>query len=91
MSDNIKDKLLNKLYMPSNDEASALVDALTDREYEVFQHIGRGYGNKHIAEKLHVSVKTVENYREKIKSKLGIESSSDLVQFAVQWIINRTS
>jgi len=91
MSDNIKDKLLNKLYLPSNDEASALVDALTDREYEVFQHIGRGYGNKHIAEKLHVSVKTVENYREKIKSKLGIESSSDLVQFAVQWIINRTS
>jgi len=91
MSDNIKDKLLNKLYMPSNDEASALVDALTDREYEVFQHIGRGYGNKHIAEKLHVSVKTVENYREKIKSKLGIESSSDLIQFAVQWIINRTS
>lgn len=91
MSDNIKDKLLNKLYMPSNDETSALVDTLTDREYEVFQHIGRGYGNKHIAEKLHVSVKTVENYREKIKSKLGIESSSDLVQFAVQWIINRTS
>ncbi len=91
MSDNLKDKLLNKLYMPSRDEVSALVDALTDREYEVFQLIGRGYGNKHIAEKLHVSVKTVENYREKLKNKLSIESSSELVQFAVQWIIDRTS
>jgi PAS domain S-box-containing protein len=91
MSDNIKDKLLNKLYMPSKDEVSALVDSLTDREYEVFQLIGHGYGNKHIAEKLHVSVKTVENYREKLKNKLSIESSSELVQFAVQWIIDKTS
>jgi len=91
MSDSLKDKLLNKLYMPLRDDASELVDALTDREYEVFQLIGRGLGNKHIAEKLHVSVKTVENYREKLKNKLNIETSSGLVQFAVQWIIDRTS
>ncbi len=91
MSDNLKEKLLNKLYLPGQDEEEALVDALTDREYEVFQLIGRGYGNKHIAEKLHVSVKTVENYREKLKNKLSMESSSDLIQFAVQWLIDRTS
>ncbi|MFA5518194.1 MAG: PAS domain S-box protein [Spirochaetota bacterium] len=91
MSDSLKEKLLNKLYLPGQNEEEALVDALTDREYEVFQLIGRGYGNKHIAEKLRVSVKTVENYREKLKNKLSMESSSDLIQFAVQWLIDRTS
>lgn len=91
MSDNLKEKLLNKLYLPAQGEEEALVDTLTDREYEVFQLIGRGYGNKHIAEKLHVSVKTVENYREKLKNKLSMETSSDLIKFAVQWLIDRTS
>ncbi len=91
MSDSLKEKLLDKLSSPKHDEHSALVDSMTDREFEVFQLIGHGLGNKHIADKLHISVKTVENYREKIKSKLNINSSSDLIQFAVQWILDKTS
>lgn len=91
MSDTLKEKLLDKLYSPKVDEASALVDSLTDREFEVFQLIGHGLGNKHIADKLRISVKTVENFREKIKTKLNISSSSDLTQFAVSWIMNKTS
>lgn len=91
MSESLKQKLLDKLSSPRIDERAALVDSLTDREFEVFQLIGHGLGNKHIADKLHISVKTVENFREKIKGKLDISSSSDLVQFAVQWILSRTS
>ncbi|HOK01671.1 MAG TPA: PAS domain S-box protein [Spirochaetota bacterium] len=91
MSDNLKERLLDKLSSPSKDEKTALVDSLTDREFEVFQLIGHGLGNKHIADKLHISVKTVENYREKIKTRLNIDSSSELVQFAVQWILSKTS
>ena len=91
MSNNLKEKLLDKLSSPKHDEYSALVDSMTDREFEVFQLIGHGLGNKHIADKLHISVKTVENYREKIKSKLNISSSSELVQFAVQYILDKTS
>lgn len=91
MSDSLKEKLLDKLYSPKVDEASALVDSLTDREFEVFQLIGHGLGNKHVADKLHISVKTVENFREKIKTRLNINSSSDLTQFAVSWIMNKTS
>ncbi len=91
MSDLLKEKLLDKLSSPNKDEHSVLVDSMTDREFEVFQLIGHGLGNKHIADKLHISVKTVENYREKIKSKLNINSSSDLIQFAVQWILDKTS
>ncbi|HNX22770.1 MAG TPA: PAS domain S-box protein [Spirochaetota bacterium] len=91
MSDSLKEKLLDKLSSPKHDEYSALVDSMTDREFEVFQLIGHGLGNKHIADKLHISVKTVENYREKIKSKLNFSSSSELIQFAVQYILDRTS
>jgi PAS domain S-box-containing protein len=91
MSDSLKEKLLDKLSSPKHDENAALVDTMTDREFEVFQLIGHGLGNKHIADKLHISVKTVENYREKIKSKLNISSSPELIQFAVQYILDKTS
>jgi DNA-binding NarL/FixJ family response regulator len=61
------------------------VDHLTDRELQVLQLIGRGLGTRQIAEKLHLSVKTVENHREHIKAKLKLRSSSELVRYAVRW------
>jgi len=62
------------------------VDSLADRELEVFEMIGRGKGTRQIAEELHIGVKTVESYRARIKEKLRIESSTELVQHAIQWV-----
>jgi DNA-binding NarL/FixJ family response regulator len=61
------------------------VENLTDREFEVFQHIGQGKGTRQIAEKLHLSVKTIEVHRVNIKTKLKLQSASELVRFAVRW------
>jgi DNA-binding NarL/FixJ family response regulator len=61
------------------------VEKLTDREFEVFQHIGQGKGTRAIAEKLHLSIKTVEVHRANIKAKLKLNSASELVHFAVRW------
>ena len=61
------------------------VEKLTDREFEVFQFIGQGKGTRNIAEKLHLSVKTVEAHRANIKAKLKLKSASELVRFAVRW------
>ena len=61
------------------------VENLTDREFEVFQLIGQGKGTRQIAEKLHLSVKTVEVHRVNIKAKLRLESASELIRFAVRW------
>jgi DNA-binding NarL/FixJ family response regulator len=58
---------------------------LTDRELEVFELIGRGIGTRAIADRLNVSVKTVETYRSNIKSKLGLNDATDLIRFAVTW------
>ena len=66
--------------------AASPVDLLSDRELEVFQQIGRGIATRQIAEKLHLSVKTVETYREHIKVKLKLETAADLLQHAIQWV-----
>ena len=62
------------------------VTTLSDRELEVFQLIGKGYGRKEIAEILSVSVKTVGSYREYIKRKLHVKNSPDLMKRAIEWI-----
>lgn len=58
---------------------------LSDREFEVFQHIGRGQKTREIAEKLHLSIKTVDVHRTNIKKKLGLQSAPELIRFAVRW------
>ena len=64
---------------------SSPVEKLTDREFEVFQLISQGKGTREIAEKLHISVKTIEVHRANIKAKLKLNSSSELICFAVRW------
>jgi DNA-binding NarL/FixJ family response regulator len=65
------------------------LENLSDREMEVFQHIGRGLETQQIAEKLHVSPKTVETYRARIKEKLNLTSATELVRRALQWELGR--
>lgn len=64
---------------------SSPLERLTDREFEIFQLIGQGQGTRDIAEKLHLSVKTVDVHRANIKAKLKLESASELIRFAVRW------
>ena len=69
------------------DEATASpVELLTDREFEVFQHIGRGRSTKEIAAVLHLSAKTVEVHRVNMKAKLKLSTSPELVHYAVRWV-----
>ena len=62
------------------------VGKLTDREFEIFQLIGQGQGTREIAEKLHLSIKTIEVHRVNIKAKLKLQSASELIRFAVRWL-----
>ena len=60
------------------------MDRLRDRELEVFRMIGAGKSVKEIAEKLFLSIKTVEAHREHIKEKLNFKSSAELLRFAIR-------
>lgn len=62
------------------------LEQLSDRELEVFQHIGMGHSTRETAEAMIISPKTVETYRANIKQKLGIDSTTELMQRAVLWV-----
>jgi DNA-binding NarL/FixJ family response regulator len=62
------------------------LSCLTDRELDVYRLIGRGYGVKQMAEELNLSRKTVETYRARIREKLGLSTSGELLQHAIRWV-----
>ncbi|MDE2180357.1 MAG: response regulator transcription factor [candidate division NC10 bacterium] len=61
-----------------------LVERLTPRETEVFRLIARGLADKQIATALHLSVRTVQNHAAQVRRKLGIDSRTALVRFALR-------
>ena len=63
-----------------------MISKLTDRELQVFRRTGIAWRTRTIAEKLGVSVKTVEAHREHIKAKLGVDNHTALVARAAQWL-----
>ena len=64
-------------------------DELSDRELQVFEHIGKGLTTVEIASRLHLSGHTVETYRQRMKAKLGIKHNSELSSKATQWVFEK--
>jgi DNA-binding NarL/FixJ family response regulator len=67
--------------------AAGGMEALTDRELQIFQLVGRGKSTREIANELNVSVHTIDSHREHIRAKLDLRSGTELIQRAVQWHI----
>lgn len=66
-------------------EGDTVLDLLADRELQIFELIGQGFSTREIAGQLHIDVKTVETYRIRIKEKLKLETTSDLLKLAISW------
>lgn len=87
LSNKITDKLLMSISSSSReDSAKSPLDLLSDRELEVFELTGHGLGSAEIADRMHISPKTVQSYQTRIKNKLHLESARELVRRAVQWV-----
>lgn len=86
LSEALKDKLLFGAAAGVKDATQTPLEVLSDRELEVFEMTGRGIPTRDIAERLHLSVKTVESYRARIKTKLGLGSGTELMKHAVAWV-----
>lgn len=80
--------LVDKLLTRSGTLIETSTDILSDREFEVFRLMGNGFNAKEIAHKLNISVHTVECHRRNIKKKLKVRLSSDLLKYAIQWVIS---
>ena len=87
LSDQMSQHLLASLAGRGLKRDQSPIETLSDRELQVFELVGQGLAVREIAERLHLSPKTVERYRENIKHKLNLESASKLVREATQWVL----
>jgi len=86
VSNTMGKKMLRKLAAGKADTISVPMDSLSDRELEIFRLIGQGYKPSKIAKSMHISVKTVETYRARIKEKLNLADADELLRYAIRWV-----
>jgi DNA-binding NarL/FixJ family response regulator len=88
LSERMSSRMVNRLVAGPQNVGGSPIERLSDREFEVFQMIGQGVGPSEIAERLGLSVKTVETHRERIKEKLNLASGSELIRYAMQYVMD---
>ena len=86
ISKEVSSRILQKFVGNRGDAEGASVDHLSDREFGVLEMIGHGLSTREIAEKLHLSVKTVEAHRENIKRKLKLSGAAEVRKYAIHWV-----
>lgn len=86
----LRERLVQRLISGrENDAEEDQLYLLSEREMEVYRMLGSGYSRSEIADALHISPKTVESYRAKIKDKLGFRNASEMLQHAVAWHLDQ--
>jgi len=86
VSSKIMNKMVGKLTGKLGSADISATNRLTNRELEVLTLIGKGLTAAEIAEKLHISAKTIGTYRERLKEKLELKHGAELVRYAVLWV-----
>jgi DNA-binding NarL/FixJ family response regulator len=86
VSPTLSERIINNLSSRKPRGSESPIQALSDREFEVFQLIGQGKSTREIAEQLHLSSKTVDVHRGHIREKLDLKDATALVRHAVRWI-----
>jgi DNA-binding NarL/FixJ family response regulator len=87
LSPAMSEKLLERQVGGITDTSRSPVESLSNRELDVFRLIGQGVKTADIAAQLHLSVKTVETYRDRLRKKLGLLHGTQLAQHATQWVL----
>ncbi len=91
VSDAINDRILSSLTGRAVEGTSFDLEkdpssVLTDRELEIFRMMGKGYRRNEIGKALNLNVNTIGTYRERIKEKLNLSSSNELMARAILWV-----
>ena len=86
VSPRFRERLVFKAIESIDSGMGSPVDKLSDRELEVLNLLGKGFGTREIANALHLSIKTIETHRAHIKEKLGFRESGEMVRFAIEWV-----
>ena len=83
VSEHLGSSMIERIAGNDPKKTSNPIERLSNRELQVLNLIGRGKTTREVAENLTLSVKTVESHRQRIKKKLNLQTSAQLVQFAV--------
>ena len=91
VSEAMNERILNSILAKSGEVASSAshsdpASLLTDRELEIFRLMGKGFKRNEIGKVLNLNVNTIGTYRERIKEKLGLSSSNELIAQAIFWV-----
>ncbi|OPX17614.1 hypothetical protein BXT86_05570 [candidate division WOR-3 bacterium 4484_100] len=84
LSSSLSDNVIRELLRRRKTQDRSKFELLTTREREVLKMIAEGNSNKKIAEKLGISIRTVEHHRLRISKKLGFNNITELVKFAIR-------
>ena len=90
VSEAVSSRLVQRLVAGGTTPSSPL-ETLSDRELHVLRLMGQGLGTRAIAEQLHISIKTVESYRARLKDKIQLKTGTELLRFAVRWAEQQTT
>jgi DNA-binding NarL/FixJ family response regulator len=91
VSPRVSESILQNLSAMKPRGSNSPIQALSDREFEVFQLVGQGKSTRDIASQLHLSPKTVDVHRGHIREKLGLKDVTALLRHAVQWLATQNS
>ncbi|HEX9785133.1 MAG TPA: LuxR C-terminal-related transcriptional regulator [Opitutaceae bacterium] len=86
LSDVMGRQVLGRFIGASGPTERSPISSLSNRELQIIHHIGESRDNRQIARLTGVSLKTVEAHRSRIKEKLSLRSTSDLIRFATDWV-----
>ncbi len=80
----ISETLAERLAVAAGGDTGAPHDRLSDREFEVMRGIASGESVGEIAERMHLSIKTISTYRARLLEKMGMATNSELTRYALQ-------
>ena len=91
LSENMANTIAGRVLLNNPDQAASPLEALSDRELEVFRMLGQGKGVRLIAEEMNVTIPTINTFRNRIREKLHLKTSTEVMLRAIQWVQDETS
>ena len=90
MSEKMATLVVSKLVKGETGQIPSPLEALSDRELEVFRMLGQGKGTREIAQEMNVALPTVSSFKNRIKEKLKFKNSTEMILFSLQWFRQET-
>jgi DNA-binding NarL/FixJ family response regulator len=85
ISESMTTLVVSKFVKGESDQVPSPLEALSDREMEVFRMLGQGKGTREIAQEMNVALPTISSFKNRIKEKLKFKNSTEMILYALQW------